>query len=246
MFDGDWPKEASRDICDALIACQKARHHSAVKISALSLMTALEHERKYLSSIPQEQRILSSTEKKDYHDHVIKAFLQAVSELDPDEVLQSFSHTGTGGLHRAQATFLATVSNVIGAASQFAPDMTAKLVLSAIRAAMSVVTSAEIMNSAGRRVRLATLEELGPLGRADAPPSAKDKNAPNMFQASTAVLVHLHDAKKIQTKIQIARQELNRANCALEAMPIDPVRQCAVRDAERKLQLTFAKLCYQL
>ena len=121
-----------------------------------------------------------------------------------------------------------------------------KLSLAAFRLAWALVTGREILHSADHRVRNATMEELGPLGRADAPPSAKDKNAPDMLHASAAVLTELQDAKKTLAKIETARAGLEAANAALAGKPHDPALQEAVREAKRKLELTFAKLCHQI
>ncbi|RJG04690.1 hypothetical protein D3870_00435 [Noviherbaspirillum cavernae] len=242
-FEGDW-RTAAQEICTHWIDSQAAHAPDKVSILALSRMKALEYERKHLAEIRPEDRLLPGVEKKDYHREVVRAFLDAVGEQKPDDVLNSFKLAGTGGLHRHQATVLTTVGNAVGAATILTPDPIAKSILAGIRAALGLATSHQIIASGERRMRNAQTEELMPLGRADAAPSAK--TAPDLLQASGAVLTELWDAKKTLTKIETARNALQAATAARAAHPADPALAAAVGEARGRLDIAFARACYQI
>jgi len=117
-----------------------------------------------------------------YHKEIVLAFLRAVGERDPEAVLRSFKKTGTGALHRQQVVAGSTLTNTLGAVQLIVPDPVAKVVLSVLRTVSLLVTSGAVVASGNRRLHNSGTEDVFPLGRADAAPSAR--RAPNVLQAS--------------------------------------------------------------
>lgn len=237
-FDGPW-EEAAEAICHSWVDSQAMHDRSQVSHLALSKMKALEFERKHTEQIAPHQRLLPGTAtRQDYYDAEIDAFLEAIGEVDTRAVLESFKLAGTGGLHRQHATLAATLTNTIGAAQLIVPDPATKAGLAGARMLLQGVTAGSVLHAGPRRLRNAGTEDILPLGRADAAPSAKI--APNVLQASTQVIHGLKGAEKNLQNMQSAMHELERLQAA--AAP----DAGAVREAKQQLELTFAKICHQL
>ena len=218
----------------------------------------------------------ATSKEQDYYEAQIKVFLEAVGEKDTDAVLQSFKLAGTGGLHRQHAMVAATVSNVLGGvglmlfdhkvghkaksasphvtasavaskalgiAGSAIPDPTAKAIIAGVRVLLQAVTAKTVLDSGGRRLRNAGTEEILPLGRADATSAAK--NAKNMFQASHAVIWRLKGAEKNLRRMEVAMTALDDARTAYET-DNSPENKRAVEEAKKKLEMVFAKACYQM
>ena len=185
-FAAEWPT-AAREICKDWVDTQNDHNVTTASLVALSRMKALEYERKNLAAIHEDQRLLPATATKaDYYQAEIEAFLAAVNEQDPQAVQESFKLAGSGGLHRQHATVGATISNSLSVAALLTPDPVSKLALVATRGLTQLYTSAAVIAAGPRRFRNACTEDIIPLGRADA--SAAAKRAPNMLQASLAVM----------------------------------------------------------
>ena len=243
-FEGNWENEVSEKICERWITTQKEHNVSTVSLVALSKIKALEYERKNLESIPEDQRLLPPSSKKhDYYDAEIKAFLEAVGEKDPDSVLESFKRVGTGGLHRQHVVASATAAGAVGAASTLASAPVAKAILSGIRWILLSITTNRILNSGWRRLRNAGTEDMLPLGRADAAPSAKQ--APNVFQASAAILRELKGVEKNLRRMETALGGLIKAQDVYDAKP-NIENKHALDNAKSNLEMTYAKACYQM
>lgn len=243
-INGDWNNDVAQEICANWVDSQLAHNASTVSYLALSKMKALEYERKNRKSIPEGDLLFPEhSKKKDYYEAEIKAFLEAVGEKDANEVLESFKRVGTGGLHRQHATFAATASNAVGAAALMVPDISTKAGLYGARLFLQLITAERMLDAGPRRLRNSGTEDAVPLGRADAAPSAKD--APNVLQASHAALWKLLGAEKNVRKMNEAMDELNEACEACETSRT-PENRHRVGEARKKMEMVFAKVCYQI
>lgn len=241
-FEGDWKSSAAQQICQHWVDSQTTHNASTISLVALSKMKALDYERGNRDSIPPDQRLLpGNATKQDYYDAQIRAFLEAVGAKgnEADAILESFKLAGTGGLHRQHVTAGATVANTLGAAAQIVPDLTAKAVLSGVRMVALGLTAERLIDSGWRRLRNAGTEDMLPLGRADATPAAKQ--APNILQASHAVIWQLRGAKKNLRKMEAAIENLENAR----AMPSSQERVIEIEKAKKNLEMAFARICYQ-
>ncbi|GAA4025735.1 hypothetical protein GCM10022212_24510 [Actimicrobium antarcticum] len=237
-FPAEWATAAG-DICQRWIDEQTRHDPGKVSLVALSRMKALDYERRNLPQIHAAQRLLpASATQQDYYQAQIEAFLAAVGEEDPQPMLESFKHAGTGGLHRQHATVGATVSNSLSAAILLAPDPVTRVALVAARLLTQSATSAAVIAAGPRRFRNACAEDVMQLGRADAAPAAK--RAPNMLQASLAVMRILKGSEKNLQEMQSAMQALERAQQATTPNPN------ALRETRQRLELAFARICHQL
>jgi len=242
-FEGNWEQNVAEEICKRWVETKKEHNASTVSLVALSKIKALEYERKNRESIPDDQLIFPGLSKKhDYYEAEIKAFLEAVGEADPDSVLESFKRTGMGGLHRQHIVASATISGAVGAAASLVPDPTAKAALSGVRLVLQAITAERILDAGQRRLRNAGTEDMLPLGRADAAPSAKQ--APNVFQASHAAIWELMGVEKNLRRMESALGDLNKAHNAHEGNPSVENKQ-ALDNARKKLEMAYAKACYQ-
>ncbi len=237
-FAAEWPT-AAREICKDWVDTQNDHNVTTVSLVALSRMKALEYERKNLAAIHEDQRLLPATATKaDYYQAEIEAFLAAVNEQDPQAVQESFKLAGSGGLHRQHATVGATISNSLSVAALLTPDPVSKLALVATRGLTQLYTSAAVIAAGPRRFRNACTEDIIPLGRADA--SAAAKRAPNMLQASLAVMrtLKIKDVNKSLEQMEVAMKKLERAR--------DGGTVSARQDTREQLELAFARICHQL
>ncbi len=237
-FTAAW-SAAAGEICQDWVKTQSDHNVTTVSIVALSRMKALEYERKNLAAIHEDQRLLpANATKGDYYQAEIEAFLAAVSEQDPQAVLESFKLAGSGGLHRQQATIGATISNSLSVAALLTPDPVSKLALVATRGLTQLYTSAAVIAAGPRRFRNACTEDIIPLGRADA--SAAARRAPNMLQASLGVMrtLKIKDVNKSLEQMHVAMEALERAKDG------DSVK--ARQDTRQQLELAFARICHQL
>jgi len=241
-FEGDWQAQASRDVCRRWVETQIGHEASQVSVTALSRMQALEFERKH-PDLPADRRLLpAGAGKQAYHEAQIRAFLEAVGEKDPEAVLRSFKNTGTGALHRQHATVAASAGGVIGAAQLLVPDPTAKAVLASVRMALQMVTNKLVVDAGLRRDRNANTEEVMPLGKADAAPSAKA--APDILHASGRVLTQLQGVTKNLREMEAALAGL--AQCHDHHAATGTLQSLrAVEQAKDRLDIAFAKFCHQ-
>ena len=241
-FEGDWESSAAQQICQHWVDSQTTHNASTISLVALSKMKALDYERKNRNSILPDQRLLpGNPTTQDYYEAQIRAFLEAVGAKgnEADAILESFKLAGTGGLHRQHVTAGATVANVLGAVSQIVPDLTAKAVLSGVRMVALGITAERLIDSGWRRLRNAGTEDMLPLGRADASPAAK--HAPNILQASHAVIWQLKGAEKNLRKMEAAMGKLENAR----AMQSSQQRIIEIEKAKKNLEIAFARICYQ-
>ena len=241
-FEGDW-QQASRDVCRRWVETQIEHDASQVSVAALSRMQALEFERRH-PDLPAHGRLLPpGSGKQAYHEAQILAFLEAVGEKDPAAVLRSFRHTGTGALHRQHATVAASVGGVVGAAQLLVPDPTAKAVLASVRMVLQMVTNKLVADTGLRRDRNANTEEVMPLGKADAAPSAKA--APDILRASGRVVTQLHGVTKNLREMEAALAGLEQAHSRHAAAgTLQSLR--ALEQARDRLDIAFAKFCHQV
>ena len=241
-----WDEEATLGICERWAEGQR-REPSAVSLSCLE---ALNFERARPDAIPADMsshRLLpAGSSEDDYNREIIVTLIKAVSPYDADAVLDSCKKTGTGGLHRKSVTASSTVGGALSvaqlAASAHPP---AKTALSAIQVLMIGLTTQLAFDSADLRVGTAGTEEVMPLGKADAPPSAK--TGPNVLQASSRVAWDLRKIGHAVAKMERAQQALDEAHArANDPLATPAQREQAERDAAAAVQalsIAYARFC---
>lgn len=241
-----WDEEATLGICERWAEGQR-RKPSAVSLSRLA---ALNFERARPDAIPADmssQRLLPvGSSEDDYNREMIVTLIKAVSPYDVDAVIDSFKKAGTGGLHRKSVTASSTMGGALSvaqlAASSHPP---AKTALSAIQVLMTGLTTQLAFDSADLRVGTAGTEEVMPLGKADAPPSAK--TGPNVLQASSRVVWDLRKIGHAVAKMERAQQALDEAHIRVDDPLATPAqRKQAERDAAaaaQALSIAYARFC---
>ena len=187
-----WSADTTMQICegwrDSLV--------EKVSIPELSRLLALNFERAHADAIPQERRaerlLPEGSGKADYYAAMVETFLKAIGTDDADmgKILDSFKRAGLGGLHR-QPVLTASVANGIMGAVQIGASLhpPTKVALSTVQLVLTAVSSALAFSSARLRFRNSGTEEVMPLGRADAAPSAKI--GPSVIGASWKLLTQL-------------------------------------------------------
>lgn len=249
QFTGGWAEEAAPAICDSWVEAQRRSNPDAISLVALSKMKALDYERKNQDKIQPGDRLLKKENptNRDYYEAQIVAFLAAVGIEDAalKAVRDSFKEIGTGGLHRQHVTVGATFNTALGAAAQFlaAQDLAAAAVISGVRLVLQGVIAERIWDSGYRRLRNAGTEDILPLGRSDAPPSAR--TAPTLFQAAHAVIWGLHGAKKNLRKLKAASAELESALGKSEGKNA-PQNGRAIEAAREKLDIALARFSHHM
>ncbi|GLU31306.1 hypothetical protein Busp01_11480 [Trinickia caryophylli] len=241
-----WDEAATTEICERWFESQR-RQPSVV---GLSRLVALNFERARPDAIPPErrdQRLLPEGSSNDaYYQEMIVTFLKTMGLDNTDEVLDSFKKAGTGGLHRLPVSMSSTAGGALSvaqlAASAHTPTKTA---LSGITVLLTALTTRLAFTSAELRLRNAGTEEVMPLGRADAAPSAKV--GPDIMRASMQLLWDLRKISKNVERMEQAQAELQDAKARLanpDAAPAE--RERATRDARaagEKLSIAFARFC---
>lgn len=239
-LEGEWDTAVAPAVCRLYVESQLKNKESEISLVALSEMKALDYERSHRDSIEANQRLLQpNSTQKDYYEAQVKAFLKAIGiqSEEAEELLASFKLAGTGGLHRQHVTGLATVSNAAAAVSQFmsASHPAAAAALYGVRVLLQFFTGERILDSGYRRLRNSGTEDMLPLGRADAGPSAKQ--ARSVLQTSHAVIWELHGVKKSLCKLEAAMARLDAASNNGGG---------DVLQAKSELEIAFARICYQM
>ena len=241
-----WDKTATSAICEQWAEGQRCKP-SAISLSRLA---ALNFERARPDAIPADmksQRLLpegSSTD--DYYREMIVSLLETVSPHSAAEVIDSFKKAGTGGLHRKSVTASSAVGGALSvgqlAASAHLP---AKTALSAAQLLMTALTTQLAFDSADLRVGTAGMEEVMPLGKADATPSAK--TGPNVLKASSRVVWDLRKIGHAVAKMERAQQALDEARTrAADPFATPAQREQAEQDgasAAQALSIAYARFC---
>ncbi|MDE2100640.1 MAG: hypothetical protein KGL39_25575 [Patescibacteria group bacterium] len=248
-FVEGWTLEATQSICNDLTDTQNV----SVSIPAMSRIAALNFERAHPNDIPQHlahMRLLPpEASKKAYYEEMIKAFLEAIGHGAPedfDAILQSFTKSGLGGLHRRDVAISGAIGSALGVGATAAPDPISKTTLNALQALQSFFTSKVALNSGRQRFRNSGTEEIMPAGRADATPSAK--TGPSMLRAALNVCLRMHPLKKDVARISSSLEALHAARENLEGAATEETRRQAEQQldtADRKLAVAYARFCYR-
>ncbi|MHA6823320.1 type III effector protein [Ralstonia pseudosolanacearum] len=206
-----WDEHAALKICEQWRTAQ-ARQPS---VPDLARLAALNFERAHANSIPSDQKarrlLPEGTSESAYYQAMIETFLKAVGIEDDDvaATLESFKKAGTGGLHRQPVSIAAAMGGAVSTAQYaVAANLPAKTALSGLQLLLTLLTTELAFDSADLRFHNAGTEEVMPLGRADATPSAK--TGPNVLR-STGRLAW--DLRKIKTNVS----QMEKAQAALDA-----------------------------
>lgn len=241
-----WDEAATLEICERWLAGQRSKP----SVVGLSRLMALNFERARPDSIPAElknQRLLpEGTDNETYYREMIATFLKTVGLEDTDAAIDSFKKAGTGSLHRQHTTAASTVSGAFSVAQLAASaNLPAKTALSAIQVLMSALTTKLGFESANLRFRNSGTEEIMPVGKADASPSAK--TGPNVMLAATRVAWDLRKVGRAVQKMESAQTALDHARARLsDPAATDEQRQQAEKDlhaAGQALSIAHASFC---
>ena len=165
---------------------------------------------------------------------MVESFLRAIGASDKElhAILESFKKAGLGGLHRQKAVVASTINGAVSAA-QYAVTAHpyAKLALYGVQLVLTTINSRLAYTSAKLRFRNSGTEELMPLGKADAAPSAKA--GPSVVGASAKLITQLGKIKDDVSAMQSALSALEQATQRRSQLPEgSPARQ----EAEQKLR----------
>lgn len=206
-----WDEHATLKICEQWRTAQ-ARQPS---VPGLARLAALNFERAHANSIPADQKarrlLPEGTSESAYYQAMIETFLKAVGIEDDDvaATLESFKKAGTGGLHRQPVSIAAAMGGAVSTAQYaVAANLPAKTALSGLQLLLTLLTTELAFDSADLRFRNAGTEEVMPLGRADATPSAK--TGPNVLRTTGRLA---WDLRKITTNVS----QMEKARAALDA-----------------------------
>lgn len=241
-----WDEAAALGICERWAQAQRRRPSTV----GLARLLALNFERARPETIPAEmkdQRLLpEGASADDYYREMIATFLETAGLEDTEAVLDSFKTTGTGALHRQPVTVSTAVNGAFSVAQLAASaHMPAKTALSAVQVLMTMLTTELAFDSANVRFRNSGTEEIMPLGKADASPSAK--TGPNVLQASKRLAWELHKVGHAVRKMERAKAELDEARTRL-ADPSATAEQrlqaqSDVEAAGQALAIAYARFC---
>ncbi|WP_181885310.1 ankyrin repeat domain-containing protein [Trinickia dinghuensis] len=223
-----------------------------VSIPQLSRLLALNFERTHPEAIPADrkaERLLPEGSKKDaYYEAMVESFLRSIGASDDElrDILESFKKTGLGGLHRQRAVVASTIN---GTASTLqyavAAHPYAKLALYGAQLLLTTINSRLAFTSAKLRFRNSGTEELMPLGRADAAPSAKA--GPSVISASAKLVTQLGKIKDDVSAMESALAALEKAT---EDRPQAPEGSAEQQQADKQLRtacedmsIAFAAFC---
>ncbi|WP_211468053.1 hypothetical protein [Collimonas silvisoli] len=242
-----WNLDSTLEICQGWRNSQSG----SPAIPELSRLMALNFERAHAGAIPEErrgQRLLpKGAGDDDYYREMIATFLKAAGIENSDEVLNSFKTTGTGALHRQPVMSSSTVGGAVSSIAQIAASShpIAKTALSAVQLILTAVTTKLSFDSAELRLRNAGTEEIMPLGKADASPSAK--TGPNVFGAAATLAWRLPKIRQCVQRMAKAQILLDAAKSRLAAADISPADRLQaendVRAAGEKLGIEYARFC---
>lgn len=241
-----WDEAAALRICLRWTQSQRSKP----SVIGLSRLMALNFERARPNSIPAElkhQRLLpEGTDEQTYYREMIATFLKTVGLEDTDAVIDSFKKAGTGGLHRQRTVAASAASGAFSVAQLAASaNLPAKTALSAVQLLMTALTTELGFKSANLRFRNSGTEEIMPLGKADATPTAK--TGPNVMQAATAVALDLRKISRAVQKMESAQTALDDARARLSnPAATAEQRQKAKRDlhaAGQALSIAHASYC---
>ena len=230
----------------ALKICEGWRENlvESVSISGLSRLVALNFERVHGDLIPADrkgERLLpEGSGKADYYQAMVETFLNAVGAEDEDlgPILDSFKKTGMGGLHRQPLTVASTINGLTGTLQYaVAAQPHAKIALSAIQMVLTAINGRLAFASAELRFRNSGTEEVMPMGKADAAPSAKV--GPSVLGASVKLLAKLG---KISNDVQEMETALAALKDACDAQTNPDQGSAAPRQAEFKLRKAYEDL----
>ncbi|WP_024905880.1 hypothetical protein [Robbsia andropogonis] len=230
----DWSDRSALEICEGW----RESLVETVSIPSMSRLVALNFERVHAAAIPADLRdqclLPEGAGGQAYYDEMVRTFLNAVGCKDPDDidkVLDSFKQTGTGGLHRQRVMTASLLNSGISIAQLAASShVAAKTAMSTAQMLLTVASSRLAFTSAKLRFRNAGTEEIMPLGKADATPSAK--SGASVAGASLAVMRHLGKIEKDVKRMNIALAALERAGTPDEK-----------RVAADALSIAFARFC---
>ena len=243
-----WNEHTAMQICEGW----RESLVEKVSIPELSRLLALNFERAHADEIPPErkgQRLLpEGSGKHDYYAAMVETFLRAIGTDDQEmgNVLDSFKRAGLGGLHRQPALTAATANGIVGAvqigASLHPPT---KVALSTAQLVLTAVSSALSLSSSKLRFRNSGTEEIMPLGKADAAPSAKV--GPSVAGASWKLLRQLGKMNADVKEMEAALAELNLAHAEQSHAPQGSAAwhraEDKLRTAGDNLSIAFASFC---
>lgn len=241
-----WDEAAALEICERWVQGQRLQP----SVVGLSRLMALNLERARPDSIPAElksQRLLpEGADDATYYREMIATFLKTVGLDDADAVADSFKKAGTGGLHRQRTAVAAAASGAFSVAQLAASaSLPAKTALSAIQVLMTALTTELGLESANLRFRNSGTEEIMPLGKADASPSAK--TGPNVMQAATRVAWDLNKVRHAVRNMESAQAAVDDARARLSNPNATATqRQQAEKDlhaAGQDLAIAHARYC---
>lgn len=244
-----WDETTTLGICERWTEGQRKQP----SIVGLARLTALNFERARPDSIPAEmrdQRLLPEGSKdEDYYREMIATFLETVGLDDTDAVIDSFKKTGTGALHRQRLTVSSTVNGAVSAAQLAASaHLPAKTALSGVQLLLTLLSTQLAFDSANIRFRNSGTEEIMPLGKADATPSAK--TGPNVMRASARLALELRKIGNAVRKMERAQADLDDARTRLANPNAAPqAREQADRDmraAGTALSVAYARFCMRM
>lgn len=238
----------------ALEICEGWRENLVrdVSIPQLSKLIALNFERTRPDAIPENrkaERLLPEGSSKDaYHEAMVESFLRSIGASDEElhAILESFKKTGMGGLHRQKAVAASTINGTLSTLQYvLTAHPYAKLALYGAQLVLTTINSRLAYTSAKLRFKYSATEELMPLGRADAAPSAKV--GPSVMSASAKLVTQLGKIKNDVSEMESALAALNKAT---EARANLPEGSAAAEQAEQKLRtacedmsIAFAAFC---
>jgi hypothetical protein len=241
-----WDEAATLEICERWAQGQRSKP----SVVGLSRLMALNFERARPNAIPPElkdQRLLpEGADNEAYYREMIATFLKTVGLDDTDAALDSFKKAGTGSLHRQHTAAAAAVGGAFSVAQLAASaNLPAKTALSAVQMLMSALTTELGFKSANLRFRNSGTEEIMPVGKADAAPSAKA--GPNVMQAATRVALDLRKVGRSVQKMESAQAALDDARARLSNPAATPAqRQQAEKDVQaagEALSIAYASFC---
>ena len=244
-----WDETTTLGICERWAEGQRKQP----SIVGLARLSALNLERARPESIPadmKDQRLLpEGSKEEDYYREMIETFLKTVGLDDTDAVIDSFKKTGTGALHRQRVTVSSTVNGAVSvaqlAASAHLPTKTA---LSGVQLLLTLLSTELAFDSANIRFRNSGTEEIMPLGKADATPSAK--TGPNVMRASARLALQLHKLGNAVRKMERAQADFDDAHQRLTNPNATPQqRQKADQDmraAGTALSVAYARFCMRM
>ena len=210
----------------ALAICEGWRENLVrdVSIPDLSRLMALNFERTRPDAIPADrkaERLLPEGSGKDaYYEAMVESFLRSIGASDEElqAILESFKKAGLGGLHRQKAVTVSTINGTVSAL-QYAltAHPYAKLALYGAQLLLTTINSRLAYTSAKLRFHYSGTEELMPLGKADAAPSAKA--GPSLLSASAKLVTQLAKIKKDVSAMESALAALEKATQARSDLP---------------------------